>query len=435
MPNPNFLPLIGSSFDNLAAQQQFYAGYNNQVESGNLARQTAAADKASQYNLQASEAQRADALHQAQMDQAAAEAAISAHTRQQERARQDYQFGIQIALQKRAEDINDKRYTFSDNLKTQQEKQAMDTVDKTAKFLAPDVNDYGIKVEDSAKNYQDAQQRMATMATELAKDIPAGVAIYNPHVQEFIPVPYKKATEVENDKIKDANAKIANAKAVYEAAATTYQTHLTAFDTLRKQAYQNGLQISKRDGKWIVYSPHHDRTYGADASNPLAAETSSALNAPDTTTQPANPFGGSMDVSAQPDATDGTGTSGYLWGGNPAYVPTPSTSVVAPVAAATTARPSNEEVAAKATAIIPSIKSEHPDWTDAQLKKAAIQAVMTGASEARSIPDLSSPYRDALMRGGSYIWNSDPVQGVRNFFKPGAPDPALQAWIHDSPAE
>jgi hypothetical protein len=310
----NFQPLLGSGFDALAAQHQFYDSLNRGIEEGNIVRATEAQDKLNRYQFAVSEAQRQDAARQAAFDEAAKRSSMDAAQRRADLARSDYQFGVNTALHRRAEDINAARYKFAEDKAKEADRTMLDTVDNTAKFLSPDVNDYGSKVEDSFQKFQDAQARMTTLASELEKDLPPGKAIYNPHVMEFIPTKSLiPATEAENKKISEANAQINNAKAVYQAAATTYQTHLNAFDTLQKQASQNGLVVTKENGKWVIKNPRpgfSEKSYAPPTGEVVAPP---AAGVPDTTTTPPNPFAPEPNIM-NPDATLGTGTGGYNWG-------------------------------------------------------------------------------------------------------------------------
>lgn len=311
-----FQPLIGDSFSNLGQQSAFWAGFNGQIENANIARAAEAADKASRYNFAVSQAQREDAFRQAGLDEAAKRSSIVDLENQAANRRHAYEFGVSTDIAKRGQDINDRRYKFAQDEKTSQDKSILDTVDNTAKFLAPGVSDYGTRLDESLKAYQDAQTRMTTLASELEKDLPPGKAVYNPHVMEFIPVKSLiPATDAENKKISEANAQINDAKALYQAAATTYQTHLSAFDTLQKQALQNGLVVTKDNGKWVVRNPrpgYADRSYTPPtAVNPLAPNAGAGY-VPDTTTQAPNPFTPSTNVM-NPEPTLGTGTGGYQW--------------------------------------------------------------------------------------------------------------------------
>lgn len=125
MPNPAWIPLVGSGFDDLARQRQWAVGRNDQVDAANLNRLAAAQQTQNSYLQQLSERQQQEIDRQAAAQQRADEVA-GARTDQgvasaEERRRYAQQSGE--ALKQRAEDV-----AFRDKQLTTQKDEA------TAKF-------------------------------------------------------------------------------------------------------------------------------------------------------------------------------------------------------------------------------------------------------------------------------------------------------------
>jgi hypothetical protein len=143
MPNPNWMPLIGSGFDDLARQRQWAVGRNDSVEAQNLARaaesqktqnsylQTLAANQQQEIDRQAASQQRADEVAQGTAQQTAQSAEekrrYDAQTVEQKR-----QFGIsqtfadkQLATQKEEADAKQKFFEAQQAAKAEATGQAL----------------------------------------------------------------------------------------------------------------------------------------------------------------------------------------------------------------------------------------------------------------------------------------------------------------------
>lgn len=90
MPNPSTEPIIGSSFDAIAAQRAGWAGFNNGVDRANLEAQARAQDARNQYLYNAAQLARQDQSRQDSL-QASADS----------NARRQYEFGANLDLSNR----------------------------------------------------------------------------------------------------------------------------------------------------------------------------------------------------------------------------------------------------------------------------------------------------------------------------------------------
>lgn len=327
MPNASFQPLIGSGFDALAAQSQFYQGFNNQVESQNLARQQAAQDRANAYAMAVSEAQRADAARQAQLDQQAALAAIEHGTRAQNLARQDYQFGVQTDLTKNNQRINEEHYKWVNDQQKDQEKSFIDSLDESAKFNAPTLKSTIQKMREARDAFANAEKSMLLEAGNQKSKLDPVLAskLVVSKNGELEPTKLWTLSPVESTAVQKANDALAKARADYSSAAELRLQHEQNLNSILNRIPKQ-LQVNPDTGE--ILNPYNKLRFGTETANPLLSPESAPV--PDTTTQLANPFGASMNVNPT-DATAGTGTGGYMWGGNPVAQPAQSNSAMAPI--------------------------------------------------------------------------------------------------------
>jgi hypothetical protein len=86
MPNPNFEPIIGSSFSDIGAQRERWAGFNANIEAQNMARAAAAEQAQNDYLARVAAMQREDATRQAAIDSRAQEMGLQFALGQQNRA-------------------------------------------------------------------------------------------------------------------------------------------------------------------------------------------------------------------------------------------------------------------------------------------------------------------------------------------------------------
>lgn len=131
MPNPNFVPLVGSSFDNLGNQRLAWAGFNRQVDEGNIARAQAAQEQANQWML----AQQALAQRAAD-EQATTQAAYAQHANDQAASIALAQHNEATRQQERAQELAMSQKQWQERLAAENKRtEAMgDTQDKTLKL-------------------------------------------------------------------------------------------------------------------------------------------------------------------------------------------------------------------------------------------------------------------------------------------------------------
>lgn len=265
MPTPGFIPLIGSGFDALAQQQQYWAGHNAQVEQGNLARLSDAQQVQNAWLARLAAMRQEQAQQDVATQMSANELAQRALERRRAEAIQGRQFDIGTGLEKERIAAEDRRTKAQYDFPKLQEAKALDQVAKYAQFAVKDVQDTGDALDTAQKRYTDAMNSLNLARSEQEAKLPKGTR-FDPKLKEFVPSAI--ATDADRAAVAQANANLAKSAAEFQAAENTYQIHLSNFDTLRKQSAQNGLQIGKRGDKYVIYSPAHDRTWSVEGSKP-----------------------------------------------------------------------------------------------------------------------------------------------------------------------
>lgn len=190
MPNPSFEPIIGSSFDALAAQRAGWAGFNANIDSANIARLNAAEQTQNDWLRQVSALQQAAQNRDLTMAQEAEATRRAAVTRRED---------IAIAERARAQDLGlTKERIAAENrrtekmgeiaqtnlaLKQKQAEQAIETAGQTAansyliaKNNADAANHVYEKLQDDIKDIE--SQREGEMAKDAKKRDPVKLADY-----------------------------------------------------------------------------------------------------------------------------------------------------------------------------------------------------------------------------------------------------------------
>jgi hypothetical protein len=286
----DFHPLIGSGFDALAAQDQFWSGFSKQIEEGNMARATAAQDKANQYAMNYSQALRSDAAQEAQRQdassQAAAHAARSKEMFDQQRADQNYQFGVTTSEKKRNDDLISEGNKFAEKQKVDKEEKATAAAEDVASSLAPQAQDTAAKRDAARERAQAAEVEATTIKAKLMSEM-SGYADFDRIQKMFVPKHVNDPTtnlpnEVKNEenrvKALEANSRMAEAQAQFQTASEDFNKHATAFEAIRNQVKPYQLLLND-DG--TIHYPRTKKNYGGEPK-----ETAPPVDAAETPVKP-----------------------------------------------------------------------------------------------------------------------------------------------------
>lgn len=262
MPVAQFVPIIGSGFDQTAAQQFQWQQFNRQQDADNFARANAAQHDYNNYLLQLNQLQRQDV---ATADQYAEHADTLAYNRalqaanMAERARQ-FDINTELAEQQWEQDwrIQNAAETAKAAEQERQEAKYLDEIAQAAENIAPEYNSTRKAVDELQSKALAQQRAVLKSAGDILAGLPEedrGKITYNG--KRFVPVP-----ALINDQAALATANLADAQmadVVSDYAETTkaleFQQKYLA--DLTKQIGQYRLQVTKDKDDYFLVSPLH----------------------------------------------------------------------------------------------------------------------------------------------------------------------------------
>lgn len=262
MPNPSWLPIIGSgpnAFGDIGGQQRSFAQFNAGIESDNLARAAQAQREANNWLATQAQWQRAD-QENASRDQLLAYERDARAAADAEKRRE---FDVGVGLSKDQMAADKEKYNWHFKLADAEQKRQLSTVENTAKFLAKDAKDFAEQFKDTTSELRDATDALDTSASGIK---PSGLIIFGKN-RQFTPSALSVNDPRALQEAAEANAKLAADKSRYDQAVQNYRLRLSNWQELRKRAAASGLEVSD-DG--TVYSPFHDKTYGSPLKQPVA---------------------------------------------------------------------------------------------------------------------------------------------------------------------
>lgn len=267
MPNPNFLPVIGRDFSDVAGQQYQWAGFNRGVEEGNMQRAAAAQQAHNDWLLQLRKMQDEEGRTQEAGDMAARRWWFDRSDAARQEAESARRFDVGTDLTKQQQEIEKSRWSFDHGERDKKENQALDATSNYASSKFNTVNAAGQKHDAALAALNDAQQTIDTKRAQLQQSLPPAVQ-YDPKLKEFKSLNTQDANLTKL--AADANLQIAQAKADFDRAQNTFQIHAAELASLHKEANQFGLSIDKQGDRYVLQSfhPKLNHTWGApkDAS-------------------------------------------------------------------------------------------------------------------------------------------------------------------------
>jgi hypothetical protein len=258
MPVAQFVPVIGSGFDQTAAQQFQWQQFNRQQDADNFARANAAQRDYNNYLLQLNQLQRQDV---GLADQYAERADVMAHNRAMEaqrRAENARQFDINARLAQVDFAQREKALQARASEQAQEEKDYLDEIAQAAENLAPEYNTTRRAVDQlQAKALE--QQRAVLKS---AGDITAGLSeeergLISYDGKRFRPVPMLVNDPKALGAANIANAKLADAVSDYAETQQMLEFQQKYLGDLTKQIGQYRLQVTQDGDNYFLVSPLH----------------------------------------------------------------------------------------------------------------------------------------------------------------------------------
>jgi hypothetical protein len=295
MPNPNFLPAIASGFDALAGQAAHFAGFNESVDEGNLARLAAAQQQRNNWLAQVNTAQRQDAARQDQAEMNRI-GLLQAAAQQAEGARR-FEVGTGLEREKMANRL--KEFDLGRDYTNAQERKMLDTIEAAGNTMDADAGKLGAEYEKSQAAYNEAQQAVDRAAANSAPDAKPGSFHYDKATKQY--AANILATDDDKKAIEAANEKFANLRADHDAATINAKNSASTWANFEKNVRDYQLLLQKQGDRWRVFSPQHRRFLGKE---PEAAPKEGPLSSTFDTSKFDAMFGG-----ASAPATTGTGSA------------------------------------------------------------------------------------------------------------------------------
>lgn len=320
MPIPGQIPIVGSSFDSVGSQLYNWQNFNRGVEEGNLSRQAQAEQSRNNYFAQIAAQARddADKDHQDQIYQ------FEARKKDEANLRHNYEFGVNRAdaQQSRADTLGFRKEELA--LRKGEVEKQTNAADNAASFMAPDIASAGEALDKARDEYSVAQRKFDTVKSTQEANLPSGKAVFNPRLKQFVATAVGKDDKEKADiaaSVAAANAHLEFAKADFDAAESAYAHHDNNWNSLSKQASQFGLQIGKKNGKWVLSNPFNKgKVYEAPsaAAPPIPAApprirhwSGAVIQNPETATSEEAPYefgGGATQSATTPPSTAIYGT-------------------------------------------------------------------------------------------------------------------------------
>lgn len=266
MPYPNFIPVIGGGFDQVAQQQSGWAGFNRGVEEANMGRLAAA--EQSRNNWLSENAR----LRQQQSDR---EAAAQEHT-------QNTQLGVAEREAQAAETrrLGDRNFQFTADQANRKQREKIDSVDNFARATADEIASSGKESEDALKAANQAQRDLDAQAAKWSAKMPMSKVAYSRQAGIFVPQKGIQLLPDEQASVNAANESLAEHTSARSEATTAYQDAQKTFAELVAESERRGLAVRKHGNEHALFYPDTGKWYkssGKVTSKPppqVQAETS-----------------------------------------------------------------------------------------------------------------------------------------------------------------
>lgn len=235
MPVDQFVPLIGSGFDALAGQRQFWNNFSANVENQNIARANAAEQTYNDWLQRTASLQRADQELNRRDADTAAQRAISALATQAANAESKREFDVntQLAREQAKEKLD---------LQKSQEQEAKNLLDSSAEALAPDLQDAHEKFLDAESKLNETQRAMTTDAQDKLAALPATERKMTTVGRNGLLVPLDPRMAL-GPEASSANRELVANHAGFNDAKTEYAAAQKAYQEAQKQVLTSKLQI------------------------------------------------------------------------------------------------------------------------------------------------------------------------------------------------
>ena len=265
MPTATFQPVIGSGFDQVAAQQFGWAQHNARQDASNIARGNEAQQNWNRYLASLADLERSDVQQQERMqwaDRAQSENLAAARRQEASRRRE---FDIKVQLDKAQLKAQAAQWDFARKENDLLEQQDAQQIINAGEMLAPEFNAVAKARDKAAEAWDAAQRDINTIGNGLLRTDLAGVAdvTYDPrsmtfrHVRQNLGMTIANLPEDVQQKVFKAQAAVDAAKAERESAKIALDQAALLFEPAAKMVGQYGFApVRDASGDWVLKHPH-----------------------------------------------------------------------------------------------------------------------------------------------------------------------------------
>lgn len=253
MSNPNWVPVIGSSFDSVMGQQANWAGFNRGVEENNLARAAQAEEAQNRWRAQVAQMLAQDAARSDSFAFRDQEMAQRNQDRVVDFRENRRRFDIDTDLRKAGQKIDAERYSFARKERADEEKKYLDAIDRSGEHVSKQLLEIGPKLDKARADFTVASSKLEQIRSGLEKGLSADIE-WRPSAKRFAPRQNKTPDPDSLKKMHEANASLELAQADYSAADNLLGQYQAAYADLQKSAGRD-LQFGNEGGKHFVFSP------------------------------------------------------------------------------------------------------------------------------------------------------------------------------------
>ena len=263
MPNPTFVPIIGSGFDAVADQQFRWAQFNRAADESNLARAAAADQTRNAYLFHVAQMDREDAARADLQAQREVTQAITNQTMARRDAENRRQFDITAKLQEAAEKSKERQFDFQQKEKNRLEAEQKAVHGNLASSLVDSVRESGTALDTAKEEHDSALKEFNSLPSHWQSKLGDKV-IFNARTGKFEPAIHGgKIPDDKAELVAQANAEMDDAKSRYVTARMRYDEASKDWLGLQRSLQQNSLVVKGSGGGAQIYSPVLDKTYGA----------------------------------------------------------------------------------------------------------------------------------------------------------------------------
>lgn len=263
MPNPGWVPIIGSSFDNLAGQDQYWAGFNARQDDQNIGRANAAEVAQNRWFENLAQMQQRDQERQMAADTAAQQTIAQAVTARRAEAERARQFDVGTAQEEEKLGLSKDQLKFQQDQIASKRQQEDDVAENLGTNLAPDVKEAAIAQERATAEHDKALNDLKTEASRQQAAIGSNLVKYNPRTNEFEPT-LKGATIPPElaPKVSAANEALGKVQSDYISAKERKDYAEKQFKMVQQHAYDTGFIVKGSGDSAYLYHPRLNKSYG-----------------------------------------------------------------------------------------------------------------------------------------------------------------------------